>query len=292
MPNFSYRLVDRSRPVKYVQRFPRRRETLEARARARRQSPRWDSENISRLARAPRGVTRDDFADAIERYGPVITDPPSVEDRRVSRRPITGRASSRAPRAMADSAGPRRENESSRGRREDPSESDSSMSSCDLSMSASDAFEVRADRVDAAANDKALGLDLFVPSDDSDWEDSDDDAPGEDSDPARRRQARFARVTRLQERAARRLTRHLKGADGERKTWKRATLVLPCGAGKTVLAMMAIAALKTRTLVLTSGREACTQWRRELLAKTTLGEDDVAVYASGSHRGAPSSRRC
>ena len=83
---------------------------------------------------------------------------------------------------MADSAGPRRENESSRGRREDPSESDSSMSSCDLSMSASDAFEVRADRVDAAANDKALGLDLFVPSDDSDWEDSDDDAPGEDSD--------------------------------------------------------------------------------------------------------------
>ena len=69
---------------------------------------------------------------------------------RVSRRPITGRASSRAPRAMADSAGPRRENESSRGRREDPSESDSSMSSCDLSMSASDAFEVRADRVDAS----------------------------------------------------------------------------------------------------------------------------------------------
>ncbi|GAB5547901.1 MAG: helicase-associated domain-containing protein [Sandaracinaceae bacterium] len=64
-------------------------------------------------------------------------------------------------------------------------------------------------------------------------------------------------------------------------------IVLPCGAGKTVLAMMAIAALKTRTLVLTSGREACTQWRRELLAKTTLGEDDVAVYASGSHRVAP-----
>ena len=67
----------------------------------------------------------------------------------------------------------------------DLSESDSSMSSCDLlsmsalnaSESASDAFEVRTDRVDAAANDKALGLDLFVPSDDSDWEDSDDDAP-------------------------------------------------------------------------------------------------------------------
>ncbi|AKF09565.1 DNA repair helicase XPB [Sandaracinus amylolyticus] len=57
-------------------------------------------------------------------------------------------------------------------------------------------------------------------------------------------------------------------------------VVLPCGAGKTVVAMMAMAALGVRTLVLTSGREAGDQWRREILAKTTLGEHDVAVYSS------------
>ncbi len=61
-------------------------------------------------------------------------------------------------------------------------------------------------------------------------------------------------------------------------------IVLPCGAGKTVLAMMVVAALKTRTLILTSGREACAQWRRELVAKTTLTEDDVAIYGAGQKK--------
>jgi len=58
-------------------------------------------------------------------------------------------------------------------------------------------------------------------------------------------------------------------------------IVLPCGAGKTVLALMVMAALETRALILTSGREACAQWRRELLAKTTLAEEDVAIYGAG-----------
>ncbi|MCZ7687461.1 MAG: DEAD/DEAH box helicase family protein [Sandaracinaceae bacterium] len=64
-------------------------------------------------------------------------------------------------------------------------------------------------------------------------------------------------------------------------------VVLPCGAGKTVLAMMAIAALRTHTLVMTSSREACSQWRRELLAKTTLAEDDVVVYDAKQHAIGP-----
>jgi len=55
-------------------------------------------------------------------------------------------------------------------------------------------------------------------------------------------------------------------------------IVLPCGAGKTVIGVLAMAALGTRTLVLTSSREAATQWRRELRARTQLADDAVAVY--------------
>jgi len=57
-------------------------------------------------------------------------------------------------------------------------------------------------------------------------------------------------------------------------------VALPCGAGKTVVAMLSMAVLQTRTLILTVGREAATQWRRELLAKTTLGEHDVGLYVA------------
>lgn len=59
------------------------------------------------------------------------------------------------------------------------------------------------------------------------------------------------------------------------------TIVLPCGAGKTIVALLAMARLSTRTLVITSGREACTQWKREMLRKTSLRDEDVCVYRSG-----------
>jgi DNA excision repair protein ERCC-3 len=55
-------------------------------------------------------------------------------------------------------------------------------------------------------------------------------------------------------------------------------IVLPCGAGKTVVGLLAIEALATRTLVLTSSREAAAQWKRELCAKANLAADQVAVY--------------
>lgn len=55
-------------------------------------------------------------------------------------------------------------------------------------------------------------------------------------------------------------------------------VVLPCGAGKTVIGVLAMAALGTRTLVLTSSREAAAQWRRELRARTWLADDAVALY--------------
>jgi len=55
-------------------------------------------------------------------------------------------------------------------------------------------------------------------------------------------------------------------------------VVLPCGAGKTVIGVLAMAALGTRTLVLTSSREAASQWRREVRARTHLADDAVALY--------------
>jgi DNA excision repair protein ERCC-3 len=48
------------------------------------------------------------------------------------------------------------------------------------------------------------------------------------------------------------------------------TVVLPCGAGKTVVGLAAIASVRARTLVLATGTAAARQWRDELLDKTTL----------------------
>ena len=64
-------------------------------------------------------------------------------------------------------------------------------------------------------------------------------------------------------------------------------IVLPCGAGKTVVGMMAAARLGTWALVIATGREACAQWRRELLHKSSLGREDVALYDSASRQVAP-----
>ena len=55
-------------------------------------------------------------------------------------------------------------------------------------------------------------------------------------------------------------------------------VVLPCGAGKTIVGLLAIEALATRTLVLTSSREAAAQWKRELSAKSDLSPAEVAIY--------------
>lgn len=60
------------------------------------------------------------------------------------------------------------------------------------------------------------------------------------------------------------------------------TVVLPCGSGKTVVGLAAIAGAGTRTLVLAPGTAAARQWRDELLDKTTLGPTDLAELSSES----------
>ncbi|HDP35729.1 MAG TPA: helicase, partial [Candidatus Hydrogenedentes bacterium] len=56
-------------------------------------------------------------------------------------------------------------------------------------------------------------------------------------------------------------------------------VVLPCGAGKTVVAIGTIAAVKTHTLILATNTVALRQWKNELLDKTTLREEDIGEYS-------------
>ncbi len=55
-------------------------------------------------------------------------------------------------------------------------------------------------------------------------------------------------------------------------------VVLPCGAGKTIVAMAAMATMKTHTLVLATNTAAVSQWETELLERTHLGPEQVGVY--------------
>jgi DNA excision repair protein ERCC-3 len=55
-------------------------------------------------------------------------------------------------------------------------------------------------------------------------------------------------------------------------------VVLPCGAGKTVVGIAAMAKLQKSTLILTTSITAVKQWRREILDKSTLTEADVTEY--------------
>src|SRR5438477_5670164 len=55
-------------------------------------------------------------------------------------------------------------------------------------------------------------------------------------------------------------------------------IVLPCGAGKTIVGIAAMALLQKSTLILTTSITAVKQWKREILDKTTLTDDEVKEY--------------
>ncbi|NLS76216.1 MAG: DEAD/DEAH box helicase [Chloroflexi bacterium] len=55
-------------------------------------------------------------------------------------------------------------------------------------------------------------------------------------------------------------------------------VVLPCGAGKTMVGMAVMAEMQCNTLILTPNTVAVRQWIDELLDKTTLAEDQVGEY--------------
>ncbi|MBQ2080665.1 MAG: helicase-associated domain-containing protein, partial [Treponema sp.] len=60
------------------------------------------------------------------------------------------------------------------------------------------------------------------------------------------------------------------------------TIVLPCGAGKTIVGMEIMSLLQTNTLVVTTNITAVHQWIDELLDKTSLTSDQIAEYTGES----------
>jgi len=56
-------------------------------------------------------------------------------------------------------------------------------------------------------------------------------------------------------------------------------IVLPCGAGKTIVGIACMQKLQTSTLILTTGVTAIRQWKAELLDKTDLTDEDIGEYS-------------
>ena len=56
-------------------------------------------------------------------------------------------------------------------------------------------------------------------------------------------------------------------------------VVLPCGAGKTLVGAAAMAQGQATTLILVTNTVAGRQWKRELLARTSLTEEEIGEYS-------------
>jgi DNA excision repair protein ERCC-3 len=56
-------------------------------------------------------------------------------------------------------------------------------------------------------------------------------------------------------------------------------VVLPCGAGKTLVGAAAMAQAQATTLILVTNTVAGRQWKRELVARTSLTEDEIGEYS-------------
>lgn len=56
-------------------------------------------------------------------------------------------------------------------------------------------------------------------------------------------------------------------------------LVLPCGAGKTVIGLAALAAAGSHTLIIATSITSARQWIREILDKTSLTDDQIGEYS-------------
>ena len=66
--------------------------------------------------------------------------------------------------------------------------------------------------------------------------------------------------------------------NGERGTGF-GTIVLPCGSGKTIVGILAMARLKTRTLILCPNVHSVHQWIREIRTKTNIADDMIGEYS-------------
>src|SRR5207253_8785771 len=64
-------------------------------------------------------------------------------------------------------------------------------------------------------------------------------------------------------------------------------IVLPCGAGKTIVGLAAMALRQRHTLILTTSITAVKQWKRELLDKTDITEELIGEYTGETKEIAP-----
>ena len=64
-------------------------------------------------------------------------------------------------------------------------------------------------------------------------------------------------------------------------------VVLPCGAGKTLVGAAAMAQAKATTLILVTNTVAARQWRDELLRRTTLTDDEIGEYTGARKQVRP-----
>lgn len=82
----------------------------------------------------------------------------------------------------------------------------------------------------------------------------------------------------------------LSGGDWELREYQReaaegfhaggsGVVVLPCGAGKTLVGAAAMAMTKATTLILVSNTVSVHQWRDELLRRTTLTDEEIGEYS-------------
>ena len=67
--------------------------------------------------------------------------------------------------------------------------------------------------------------------------------------------------------------------DGRRQAGD-GVIVLPCGAGKTLVGIAVMARTQTHTLILTTSVAAVHQWKRELLERTTLTAEEIGEYTA------------
>ncbi len=64
-------------------------------------------------------------------------------------------------------------------------------------------------------------------------------------------------------------------------------VVLPCGAGKTLVGAGAMARVETTTLILVTNTVSARQWRAELLKRTSLTEDEIGEYSGSAKEVKP-----
>ena len=82
---------------------------------------------------------------------------------------------------------------------------------------------------------------------------------------------RRGRLARCAPTSARRSSSFWAGGSG--------VVVLPCGAGKTLVGAAAMAEAKATTLILVTNTVAGRQWKRELIARTSLTEEEIGEYS-------------